>query len=909
MTRETKKNSDGSNWLKCDIHVHTPASHDYLSKGSGYQGVADAINNSDVDVIAITDHWTLDGYRELKKLVSSDKLLLPGIEIKLDKNIRGKTSDKGGFHAQVIFPEGTEPDDIQDKFLNQLKLCEHDDMLPTRKDLIALGKTLTKEGNDEEDYWKKGCEQAYVDFKDVVEKAHRLGGLLVIPYDRHGGFEGIDPNNESAMKGNILKGTDIIETNDNDVRTAFYSHEGIRKAAGKKTPAFKSSDAHTPADIGTVWTWIKGETSFEGMKQSLYFPEERVSFDDARPIYTYPRIKSITLSGVKGSHALVSLDNLKIPINDNLTTVIGHPSIGKSTYVESIAYLFDTETADEIGEEVCKVKNIQSINPEMTIRAEIAIGSSGNTLSRSFDGTYSGDITAQEVPVTYLNQGYIDRTARDPRKVEQLIENRMDTSELETANINVRALSHKAESHRKGYLERAKLLEVQQSLQRRRAAADKFFEISNTPEYKKLEKRRKEINERESAMTTAIDSIDALLGVFESYEEELGNIPIDPPGLAKLFPSIDLSKAKEIVEYPAKAKAYLSGLSGKLSKSSEMKGIATAKRELSTEIKELFAKEKITYTQTLWDEKDKEVRHLEDLKRKNDIDIAACNSHEDDFSKAIAALIEEISARDRARNSSMDAFNSGLRDVKVRYDEDSMEGWLIQVLTDEVKESWDSYTPQSEKDLNRFRKPSVEDIKGLFKQLNDKGMDTERIKIYLEECLEKKILPITQEHEFIKWLFGDKSMVLRDFLRLRLREYVPSGQMGLYYNGKNIAKEGLSYTERCGALLEIIIEKGVEPLIIDQPEDNLGSTYITNTLIPTILRKKQSRQFIIISHNPNTVVLSDSDLVVAFDRDGDADGIEIHTGSIESEKMKGIICDIIEGGTEAFKVRMERYKV
>lgn len=901
--------SEGSTWLKCDIHVHTPASHDYLSGGVGYQGVADAINASDIDVVAITDHWTLDGYRELKKLVSEEKLLLPGIEIKLDKNIRGKTGDKGGFHAQVIFPENTDPDDIQDKFLNQLQLCEHDGKLPTRKDLIALGKTLTNAGSTQAEQWEKGCQQAYVDFKKVVEKAHQLGGIVVIPYERHGGFEGIDPNNESAMKGNILKGTDIIETASSEVRTAFYEHPGIIKAAGKKTPAFKSSDAHKPDDIGRSFTWVKGERSFEGLKQSLYFPKERISYEDAKPSYAFPRIKSLTLKNTDGVHALHSLDGVTIPLNDNLTTVIGHPSIGKSTLVEAIAYLFNTETATESGEELSKIENLQEINPELVIEAQVASGGSSNTISRDFEGDFDGDITVDEVPITYLNQGYIDRTARDPKKVEALIEERMDTSELEGAAVNVQRVLNKLERHRQNYLKRAQLLESQRSIKTRQAAADKFFEISKSPEYAKLEERREELSTKESTMQATVEAVDELSEVFDSYEDTLGNIQLDVDDIQKLYPSIDASELSDILTFSAKAKTYLSKLSGKLEKSDEAKQVAKDKKQLSIDMKALFAKEKITYTSTLWDEKNKQVQLLAGLKRANDNDIANCEGQAEEFANELKTLQVEVASRDTARTNAMLAFNTGLSNVEVRYDQESAEAWLVSVLTDEAKAAWDEYTPQTEKDESKFRKPSSEDVRNMLQHLYDTGKSPDEVREYLLECLESNVLPVTQDHEFIKWLFGDKSQVIKDFLAMRLREYVPRGQLGLYYDGKNIAREGLSYTERCGALLEIIIEKGVEPLIIDQPEDNLGSSYITEVLIPTILKKKHSRQFILISHNPNTVVLSDSDLVVAFDRDGNTDGIELHTGAIESEEMKGIICDIIEGGTEAFKVRFERYKI
>lgn len=910
MDMGIRSTDTGSEWRKVDVHVHTPASHDYHAKGTTFQELADAINNSDTDIIAITDHWTLDGYRELKPLIATTKVLLPGVEVKLDKNTKGKTGEKGGFHAQVIFPENTDVDDIRDKFLNQLALCEVPGKIPSKRDLTELGRSvINKEGASDDECWEKGCQQAYVDFRRVGELAHQLGGLVVIPYDRHGGFEGIDPIAESALKSNILKGTDIVETLQEDVRTAFLEHPGVLKAAGKRTPAFKSSDSHEIDELGREYTWVKGEKSFEGMRQALYFPSERISFDADKPKYHYPRIQSIKMTDSDGTHPLTSIDGLTIPLNENLTTIIGHPSIGKSTLVESVAYLFDTATDEEVGEDVSKIENLQAINPDLKIEAVISTGGSTNKLSRCFDGEYDGDITVQEVPVTYVNQGYIDRTARNPEKVAELLTERMDTSAMEQAAIDVRVVSKKLRNYRENFLGSAKLLATQKKNADRLAGANKFFEISKSSEYAELERKRKTLAEKYQRMSDAATAVTELKSEYENFIEanEANNIDVDD--IKVLFPDLDTKALSTIKDFPSQAVRDLDVVHASIVNSKELKEVIAQGKKLSSDIKDLFAKEKITYTQTMWDEKVKELQLLETTKRKTEAQLATAESNESEFMETMGDLDDAIATIDQQREDAMVVFNEGLKNVEVKFEATDPIEWLSTVLTDEVKAAWDQYTPIDDKALYKFQKPSLEDIGALIDAMVDDGCDKNKIRERLIECLDSGELPVQKDWKFQEWLFGGKSKVIADFLRLRLREYVPEGQIGLYYDGKNIAKQGLSYTERCGALLEIILEKGVEPLIIDQPEDNLGSTYITSTLIPTILRKKHSRQIILISHNPNTVVLADSDLVIAFDRDGNKDGIDLHAGAIESVEMKGIVCDIIEGGMDAFKVRSERYHV
>ena len=39
----------------------------------------------------------------------------------------------------------------------------------------------------------------------------------------------------------------------------------------------KSSDAHKASEVGNVFTWIKSEKTYEGLKQIVYDPQSRVA--------------------------------------------------------------------------------------------------------------------------------------------------------------------------------------------------------------------------------------------------------------------------------------------------------------------------------------------------------------------------------------------------------------------------------------------------------------------------------------------------------------------------------------------------------------------------------------------------------------------------------------------------------
>lgn len=79
-----------------------------------------------------------------------------------------------------------------------------------------------------------------------------------------------------------------------------------------------------------------------------------------------------------------------------------------------------------------------------------------------------------------------------------------------------------------------------------------------------------------------------------------------------------------------------------------------------------------------------------------------------------------------------------------------------------------------------------------------------------------------------------------------------------------------SIGERGTALLSIILIAGAEPLIIDQPEDDLDHFYLYKTLTPIIKEVKKRRQLIFATHDANIVVNGDAELIfIVVTEDGE----------------------------------------
>jgi ABC-type dipeptide/oligopeptide/nickel transport system ATPase component len=114
----------------------------------------------------------------------------------------------------------------------------------------------------------------------------------------------------------------------------------------------------------------------------------------------------------------------------------------------------------------------------------------------------------------------------------------------------------------------------------------------------------------------------------------------------------------------------------------------------------------------------------------------------------------------------------------------------------------------------------------------------------------------------------------------------------------------LSRGQKCTALLPLLLARTQNPLIIDQPEDNLDNHFIYETVVNSIQRLKGKRQMIFITHNANIPVLAEADLVIVMNSDGKIGYVE-KSGSID--ECRDQIVDLLEGGNEAFELRRKRY--
>jgi len=114
--------------------------------------------------------------------------------------------------------------------------------------------------------------------------------------------------------------------------------------------------------------------------------------------------------------------------------------------------------------------------------------------------------------------------------------------------------------------------------------------------------------------------------------------------------------------------------------------------------------------------------------------------------------------------------------------------------------------------------------------------------------------------------------------------------------------------QKTAAILTFLLSHGDNPLIIDQPEDDLDTSLIHKLVVRQLRDSKKKRQVIVVTHNPNIPVNGDSEHIIVMN--SDSKFVETkHEGSIDDEKIRELICDVMEGGVEAFNLRSQRYKL
>ena len=221
----------------------------------------------------------------------------------------------------------------------------------------------------------------------------------------------------------------------------------------------------------------------------------------------------------------------------------------------------------------------------------------------------------------------------------------------------------------------------------------------------------------------------------------------------------------------------------------------------------------------------------------------------------------------------------------------------------------------------RFKKDiGSPDGEGLIGQIYANGQDSDAVEQGLAEV--KTYLKIVSSDQYEKLVSKEPALAVADrrfathIAKLppetmdRLDLWFPEDSLEVRYSAAGDGRRFRSIREgspgqKTAALLAFLLSYGNEPLILDQPEDDLDNQLIYGLIVTQLREVKRRRQAIVVTHNANIVVNGDAELVVALDARAGETQKECD-GCLQERDVREKICNIMEGGREAFEHRYRR---
>lgn len=908
-----QKFNRGSEWRKWDLHVHTPESNSYSGTWDQFKT---QLQDADCDVIGINDYFTIAGYKKIKEEITAGTLnigkkkILPIIEMRMTDTLQNRNSETNGvthFNFHIIFNDSILADDIEN-FIKSLESGEttigtdYGDKEKLKDKKVAFFKTIKKLNDD-------------IKFKNNF--------LIWLPYDEYGGIDEIDSNSDGWIKENFIKKSHILGSSNQKEIDFFLWKAPLKDGAPKftqsefqnwfiyKKPCIKGSDSHTYTyPIGKLkdqesnpiekFCWIKADPTFEGLKQIVYEPEDRIKIQELKP-------------DEKEDYQIIDMvkfiDNDFFPenilINQNLTAIIGGKSTGKSILLRNIAKTID---ADEVSRRLNEV-NLEEY-PEQVDDFRVFWRDRQENKRNEEDGVTKKIIY---IPQSYLNR-LVDKQ-EDKTSIDEIIKNVLEQDRdvqktfEDLGNFereNEKAISKNIDDlfYTKNDIEA--LTDGSKKIGDKKGITTEIIKLK--AEISDLKKKSGMTDDEIGKYNVLIEKITEFRGKQEKIDNDLSKLEnlkteniFSDPSLFGLSDHIYKILHKDYEEIKLKtSKEWLSKIEA------QEKEVKIEKVKIKTELDKL----NIEFSPLL--EKAKKSKSLEEKIKKLDSEennlkaIILEETKIKDLKVKYENLIVEIANKQAKFFEEM--FNAKTKILKQAV----IDGAITFDLSIAFRNSYFQEYFVNEicnlKNINQFES-------GLLNEY--KYLDNPKLK----DDTENTIRGILNGSLILKNSYSKKEAITKLVANWFIFDYK------IKQNGDELSH--MSPGKKSFVLLKLLIELDNSkcPILLDQPEDDLDNRSIYDDLVKFIKDKKKERQIIIATHNPNLVVGADAECVIVANQNGDKSKNKIYKfeyveGALENsfeisneDKIlykQGIqehVCDILEGGRIAFKQRKNKYNI
>jgi len=551
------QSTKGSEWRRWDLHVHTASSYD-----SGYcaqdadEMLCQVLRTNEISAVAITDHFKIDSKRiaNLRNL-APDIVFFPGVELRTDKGARN-------LHVILIFSEQDNLDTLSADF-----------------EVIMLRQKAKSQQSNDTIYWT---------FEDIVTFSRDHGGLISI--HAGGKSNGIDkeitnalPVNE-AIKSDIASNIDFFEVGKISDIAAYYEH--VFKDVEEK-PIILCSDCHDPRRYAPKENlWIKANLTFEGLKQCVFQPKERVYVGVIPPALDRAmKNKKSTINGLSVHQKETPINtntnwfDFDLSLNTGLVSIIGNKGSGKSALADIIGHLCKCRTmpsASFLNESrFRKMPKNYADDYAATIKWDDQHSESIPLSTRNYNTTIED---AQYLPQQYIEEVCNDIDNKFQSEIDKVIFSYVDPTERGNSKDLNELVSHKSNAIEinveklKDDMERINdaiiKLEEKKTAQYKTHIADSLRKMRETLErhgnVRPEEVKEPDKRDGDAAYQEKLHEINACVDVMEKliaqHREELTlvNIALDDSSqliskleiLEKNVDEVDKSIAEYLTKYP-----------------------------------------------------------------------------------------------------------------------------------------------------------------------------------------------------------------------------------------------------------------------------------------------------------------------------------------------------------------------
>lgn len=914
-------NEKFSKWNVWDLHVHPPgtALNDQYERTT-LEDFCDELIELGMPVIGVTDYYSVKQAFAVKALMEQK-----GSGIRIFPNIEFRDPAKIGdrnMNYHVLFSDSVSKNKI-DAFLARVPVEG------------ASNKFLC-------DIAPKEADKTTTSLKGVVEKLRESFGqdeyFVILAsgddgYRPKGNHEKWAPR-DKELSVNAVSLADAVFGNAK-VKSFWDSAEARTIYGHRKLPVFACSDAHTLQRLRDFHSsdqrlWIKALPTFSGLCELRVEPSDRVRIQQFEPDAKDPAkvIETIELRSKSDNSNTPPKFQQRLELSPNLNSVIGARSSGKSLLGAALSYAV---------EPTMTISRKKELLPETLKKSEIGklAGATNGWPWAEFDAEVevkihwaNNEVSTPAAPsghLTYLPQGYLNalvETEELDRLLNQTLVNKDPKlrAALETAELSLSAA--------KNTIQRA----TETILQEERALEKAKNELKELGTEDQLRKRLVKLK----------DQLAEASG--ERLSKETKDL-ISELEVAKRFQDVtarDNNSVERQLSFLVAAKP--------------------PRPSVSDEIEKFESETLDAAWDRVWERFVEDAREI--LSRYIEAEDYAC----DLTNRQVIAIEEKLRSTNDGTVPTISTEHTELENEIATLERQVGRAKELKNQLTKLKESIAASTKQ----LLSVRKETLENAYSLTRDYQEENHDQKNsIKVSFELGFDDQMLPqvdfVNKNRENNEWTWfvsdfmpdpngSDPKTVeqnfsaviesiLRNDLSIRrgqerkrsdlLKEIallLPRPRVFAEMEGDRIGgfrPSDMSAGKRAMVALTLLLEDSEQkwPLIIDQPEDDLDSRSITDVVVPFLRSIKADRQVIIISHNANLVVGSDSENVIVANQHSEEfknrSKLRYYygCGALESQvtgkkknyffaraRIKDHVCQILDGGQQAFSKRAERYR-